>query len=509
MYRPFAAIGLSVCAALFSVATVHAATTPQPAATSATAADCQFVFGFKSMRDAIGQDVVGECLENEHRNANGDSVQQRTTGGLLVWREADNWTAFTDGHHTWVNGPDGVRKRLNTERFPWESDYAPGGGVATPTPAPTATPAPVPTAEPTRPMRAALAMPLAARGTLQRLLAPPAELGLHSFYKKHLDAGGLPIVASENVMDDALYRARDIIDEMLAHRPELRAVIAGMGAKITLVGDAEVITDVPEFSNIYKMAPGIDWNSRVRGGGLSGNHQLPATAIYAANVLCSTGDAFPFEDIFVHEFAHTILNMGIERQPGGKAFRSRLESAFRSAIRKGLWHGAYASQNADEYWAEGVQSWFGLNDPPGMYHNEVNTRAELKAYDPTLAGLIQEVFGENTITTSCHETVDVQKNLRIQGKVVDANGRPVKDLVLWAWQGNVLNSGCEYSAADGAFNIKVPAGAFTLDVYKMTAAGLQFVGWYDGKSLTTNRMNASIVKLSNRNASGFVIRLPS
>ncbi len=93
------------------------------ASTPATAADCEFRLGFKTLRDLIGHEIVGECLENEHYNAIGDS-NQHTTGGLLAWRKADNWTAFTDGYRTWVNGPDGLQQRLNTERFEWEADYA-------------------------------------------------------------------------------------------------------------------------------------------------------------------------------------------------------------------------------------------------------------------------------------------------------------------------------------------------------------------------------------------------
>ncbi len=104
-------------------------------ASTVAAADCQFVLGFNILRDLIGHEIVGECLENEHYNAIGDS-NQRTTGGLLAWRKADNWTAFTDGYRTWINGPNGLVQRLNTERFEWEADYAPGGGIATPTPRP-------------------------------------------------------------------------------------------------------------------------------------------------------------------------------------------------------------------------------------------------------------------------------------------------------------------------------------------------------------------------------------
>ncbi len=103
---------------------------------SVAAAECQFVLGFKTIRDLIGHETVGECLENEHHGANGDALQ-KTTGGQLVWRKADNFTAFTDGYRSWISGPNGLVQRLNSERFPWEADYAPGGGIATPTPTPT------------------------------------------------------------------------------------------------------------------------------------------------------------------------------------------------------------------------------------------------------------------------------------------------------------------------------------------------------------------------------------
>ena len=111
--------------------------------TTVDAEECRFVLGFKTLRDLIGHDIVGECLENEHSNAAGNREQQ-TTGGLLVWRKADNWTAFTDGYRTWINGPNGLEQRLNTERFPWEPDY-----VAPPTPTPVSVSAPTPSTGPT------------------------------------------------------------------------------------------------------------------------------------------------------------------------------------------------------------------------------------------------------------------------------------------------------------------------------------------------------------------------
>jgi micrococcal nuclease len=83
---------------------------------------CRFVLGFATLRQLIGAAIVGDCLEDERHNPTSGDAEQRTTGGLLVWRKADNWTGFTDGHLTWVNGPLGLQQRRNWERLPWESD---------------------------------------------------------------------------------------------------------------------------------------------------------------------------------------------------------------------------------------------------------------------------------------------------------------------------------------------------------------------------------------------------
>jgi hypothetical protein len=92
----------------------------------ADAAGCQFVLGFKALHDLI-PDLVGDCLVDEHHNpTNGDGLQETTAwhghGGLLVWRKSDNWTAFTDGASTWVNGPYGLQKRANGQRLFWEAN---------------------------------------------------------------------------------------------------------------------------------------------------------------------------------------------------------------------------------------------------------------------------------------------------------------------------------------------------------------------------------------------------
>jgi hypothetical protein len=80
----------------------------------------RFILGFATMANLLGE-KAGSPLENErHDPESGDGLQQTTTG-LMVWRKVDNWSAFTDGSHTWVNGPSGLADRPNDVRFPWES----------------------------------------------------------------------------------------------------------------------------------------------------------------------------------------------------------------------------------------------------------------------------------------------------------------------------------------------------------------------------------------------------
>ncbi len=84
------------------------------------AQDCTFQLGFKILHDLI-PDVVGDCLDDEQHNPATGITQQTTTNGQLTWRKSDNWTGFTDGQSTWINGPEGLQQRLNSEQFPWEA----------------------------------------------------------------------------------------------------------------------------------------------------------------------------------------------------------------------------------------------------------------------------------------------------------------------------------------------------------------------------------------------------
>lgn len=60
----------------------------------------------------------------------------------------------------------------------------------------------------------------------------------------------------------------------------------------------------------------------------------------------------------------------------------------------GLWKDTYAATNSAEYWAEATQSWFGTNRENDRLHNHVDTRDEVKEYDPRVARLLSDVYGD-------------------------------------------------------------------------------------------------------------------
>src|SRR5262245_14599575 len=56
-----------------------------------------------------------------------------------------------------------------------------------------------------------------------------------AFYKKHLDIGGMPVVAAAEVADEALRRTHEIVTHMLAGRPDIVQAMAGSGMYLIII----------------------------------------------------------------------------------------------------------------------------------------------------------------------------------------------------------------------------------------------------------------------------------
>ncbi len=229
-----------------------------------------------------------------------------------------------------------------------------------------------------------------AKGDEYPVTAPPDELRLDAIYKKHVSAGGYPVVGSDRVSDFALREAAYLIDMMLAQRPDVRAAMIRSGSRMIVMAHNEFTTDVPEHSHL---GPKDYWDARARG--LGGSKTDPVCSCGEENLLDFEGDPYAAECILIHEFAHNIHLRGLVNLD--PTFDDRLKACYEKAMADGLWKGKYASVNHHEYFAEGVQSWFNNNRPPDHDHNHVDTRKELSEYDLRLAALCKEAFGDTEL----------------------------------------------------------------------------------------------------------------
>jgi hypothetical protein len=240
---------------------------------------------------------------------------------------------------------------------------------------------------------------------LEAAIGPvPESLGVSPFYKKHVDAMGIPVVSSEKVPDDALLVARDIINSMLAARPDLRAAMIARRWRTGVIAEVEMTMDIPEYATMKR--PGASRDEPVnqadrdyhanRSRGLGGN---PTTGA-EENLLGYPGTRYYGEHIFVHEFSHAI--MSAIRQVDTTMI-AEIRAAYDSAMAAAKYvhpdgRKHYATTNPSEYWAEGAQWWFFSNYGECFAGNvKVDTPQEFQAYDPKLFELLSRVFKTHRI----------------------------------------------------------------------------------------------------------------
>ncbi len=340
-----------------------------------------------------------------------------------------------------------------------------------------------------------------------RLRRPPGELRLNPFHQKYLDAFGIPIVSSAAVPDRAHYQARDLFRDVLSNRPDLLDALAQTRTRVSIMAEDEVITDIPEYTGLYLISPGRDWDVITEGGGVGPSRAIPVLVVAVQNLICLESDLAPHADVFIHEIGHAVLNMAIEFKLMDYRFRRQVESAYASALAAGLWRHTYAATNPDEYWAEGTTAWFDLNSPPDPLRNNINTRAELIEYDPTLAGLLEQVYGDASAPSSCHETLDVSYNT-VEGVVLGHDGEPAERLLVWVGQEDDPNRTWSITGADGSFLARVPNGSYTVNVYAVVSRECTLVGWYGPDGFTTNASEIIPVEVKDQNVQGIEIKLP-
>lgn len=229
----------------------------------------------------------------------------------------------------------------------------------------------------------------------------PDSLHLDRYYKKYMNANGIVIASSWRVPDSVMVQAWKVVKFMTNKLPAdvLKAMVKTK-TRVSVMARYEGTTDIPEHAHLAADTT-LNWDLRARG--LGGDMELPLTSCAEENLLAYQIDKYHAEDILIHEFAHSIHLIGIIQVD--TTFNSKLEKLLNQAVAKGKYANTYAKTDIYEYWAEGIQDWFNVNaevPKPDGKHNQINTREELKIYDPDLYNLIHLYFDEFMKSPSRH-----------------------------------------------------------------------------------------------------------
>lgn len=238
-----------------------------------------------------------------------------------------------------------------------------------------------------------------------KIVAPPKTLKLDPFYNKYVNVNGIHIMSSHRVPDSAFVKACEIIDFMTSGLPtEVLDQMVKLNTRVGIMARYEGTTDMPEHAYLANDTT-LNWDVRARG--LGGTMEEPLTTCAEENLLCYQIDKYHAEDILIHEFSHTIHGVGI--LPLNDKFNSLLQEKLDAAMAAGKYKNTYAATNIWEYWAEGVQNWFNVNaevEVTDGKHNWVNTRDDMKKYDPDLYNLIKQYLSDFEVSPSCHVSVN-------------------------------------------------------------------------------------------------------
>lgn len=214
----------------------------------------------------------------------------------------------------------------------------------------------------------------------------------------------LRIYAYDVVSGQAVTNLRRILEGMLAKSPA--AVLTGLqkyNATVAIIGKNQNLTDLPPYAflrGMYTFDGRPYW--KIRGVGAP-DTRLTVSAAAEENLLFLACDPFvPWEVIIVHEFGHTVLNVGLADQPkvkvaGQKAYKEALKREA-AAIKKKGQGVPYGFYNSDEYWAVMTEAWF-----ESIQRTDTNlgiiTRKEIKKRDKALSSIYRaSAYGDGNWT---------------------------------------------------------------------------------------------------------------
>ncbi len=125
-----------------------------------------------------------------------------------------------------------------------------------------------------------------------------------SFYKKYIDAAGIPILSSSKVSDDNLKLTRKLILILLKKRTDIHRELVSNNLIIVIRSKSEKNSDHPDFS-------GLKGGDQDEDSGLAGDLFASSTTLIAED---ENGNVYI--NVIVHEMAHVVHHLGIATLEG-------------------------------------------------------------------------------------------------------------------------------------------------------------------------------------------------
>lgn len=260
-----------------------------------------------------------------------------------------------------------------------------------------------------------------------------------SFYTQQLvTKSGIVVKADDTVKPTTLQAAGAQIDVELGKPgtgiPEAMVASHNMFA---IYSAHEVVYQIPEQRyNFDKTLYNVE--------GLGG---VPTRDGYSAsisekNVLRTLSDpddpaqvtGYRNENILIHEFGHSVKIGGLD-QMKDQTLADAFYRAYAHARKAGLWPRTYAIQDSDEFFATMAAIWFNVmeegprqGDPYDGVRGPINTRAEMKTYDPMTYDAMSRIFPDTFLPAPWDTYVDSRHDGKVEPPTDDTGTSTSNDL---------------------------------------------------------------------------------
>ena len=218
--------------------------------------------------------------------------------------------------------------------------------------------------------------------------------------------------SSNNIAYDGTYVINycgEGINKMVGRAEMLTLNAEEKGLCVRIVGTDQSVYEAPEYRELYNPK---DYKTRTH---IAGTSDKPIIVTTAGDVMrqVSTGEMErPKSDRFYmgEAFARLYWMLGVVEgcprfplsvynDPDDYRFDKHIEAAYQNAKANNLWPGTMMMDSVEDYFTYGAMVWYEFipESPDGKWYPEafpVNTRAELKEYDPDLYRPLVGVFGE-------------------------------------------------------------------------------------------------------------------